>query len=371
MLIGIDASRAVTAQRTGTENYALYLIWALLERGGRHRFRLYFNQTPPAGLFAVQDNVEIRQIPFPRLWTHLRLGWEVRRHPPDVLFIPSHVLPIGYRGRSVVTVHDLGYIYYPEAHTRFQRWYLDWSTRMNAHCARTIIVDSLATKADLERIYGTSGDKIAVAYPAGSKVTRINNQAVLAACREHYRTGERYVLYVGSLQPRKNLPGLIKAFALAARELNLARDISLVLAGKQGWLPQDLSGIAAQEGVSDRLVLPGYVHQDDLAALLSGALVYVLPSFYEGFGLPVLEAMACGTPVICSEVSSLPEVAGEAALLVDPQDTRALAEAIANVCGDERLRNSLVARGLQRTTAFTWQATAGQVLAVLEAAGKQ
>src|SRR5512137_2939294 len=145
MLIGIDASRAVIEQRTGTENYALYLTRALLQLGSQHRFRLYFNRVPPPGLFATQDNLEICQIPFPRLWTHLRLGWEVRQRPPDVLFVPAHVLPIGYHGRSVVTVHDLGYIYYPEAHTGFQRWYLDWSTRMHTRQADTIIADSQAT----------------------------------------------------------------------------------------------------------------------------------------------------------------------------------------------------------------------------------
>ncbi|MCE5259179.1 MAG: glycosyltransferase family 4 protein [Chloroflexi bacterium] len=369
MLIGIDASRAVLPQRTGTENYALYLTRALLEMGSAHHFRLYFNQAPPVGLFIPSDRIELCIMPWPRLWTHIRLGWETARHPPDVLFVPSHVLPALYRGRSVVTVHDLGYIYYPEAHTAFQRWYLGWSTRSNARRAYIVIADSEATSLDLQRVYGIPKDKVSVAYPAGSSVTMVTDNAVLAECRRRYHTGQRYVLYVGSLQPRKNLPGLIRAFGLAAREYDLAADIRLVLAGKQGWLPEDLAGIAQAEGVGERLVLPGYIPEADLAALLSGALAYVLPSYYEGFGLPVLEAMSCGTPVICSNVSSLPEVAGDAALLVDPNDAASIAEALANISCDARLRLSLRERGLRRAAGFTWRNCAEQVLAALEAAG--
>lgn len=371
MLIGIDASRATASQRTGTENYSLYLVRALLALGSSHRFRLYFNQPPEPNLFLISNRVEQRILPFARMWSHLRLGWEVRRHPPDVLFVPSHVLPVAYCGPSVATVHDLGYLHYPQAHPTLQRWYLDWSTRLNARQAKVVVADSQATLADLERFYGTSSDKIQVAYPAGSALERVTDETVLAECRERYRTGRRYVLYLGSLQPRKNLSGLVRAFGLAVRELELAADISLVLAGKQGWLPEDLAGIARAEGVAERVVLTGYVPESDLAALLCGALVYVLPSFYEGFGLPVLEAMSCGTPVICSNVSSLPEVAGDAALLVDPSDTASLAEAIACICADEQLRQGMVNRGLSRAAQFSWHACAEQVMLAIEKAGRR
>lgn len=366
MLIGIDASRATTAQRTGTENYALYLTQALIEIGSPHHFRLYFNQAPPPGLFSANSAVEQCVIPFPRLWTHVRLGLELRKRPPDVLFVPSHVLPMFYRGPSVVTVHDLGYLVYPQAHTSFQRWYLDWSTRLNARKADYIIADSKATRTDLKRFYGTSIDRVQVAYPAGSKLQRVSDEVVLAGCRDRYRTGRRYVLYLGSLQPRKNLPGLVRAFAQAVHSLGLAPDITLVLAGRQGWLPEDLTGIARDEGIAERLVLTGYVSESDLPALLSGSLVFVLPSFYEGFGLPVLEAMSCGVPVICSDVSSLPEAAGDAAILIDPGDTAALAEAIACACTDEQLRRGMIERGYAQAARFSWRSCAEQVLQTIE-----
>jgi glycosyltransferase involved in cell wall biosynthesis len=371
MLIGIDASRAVALQRTGTENYSLYLIRALIELGAEHRFRLYFNQAPNPGLFTEYVKVEHRVIPFPRLWTQLRLAAETALHPPDVLFVPSHVVPFVHPRRCVVTIHDLGYLYYAQAHTRFQRWHLGWTTKFNARTAQRIIADSQATSNDLQKSYHVAGNKVVVAYPSGAgELHPVTDTAVLQQCRQRYRTGSQYLLYVGSLQPRKNLPTLVRAFGAAVRAKAIDPSIRLVLAGKQGWLPEDLGGIASDEGVKDRVELPGYVPDTDLSALLSGALAYILPSYYEGFGLPVLEAMACGTPVICSDVSSLPEVAGDAAMLVDPHDIAGLAHAMTRICNDPILRQTLIQLGLQRAKTFSWQTCARTVMDVLETVGK-
>jgi glycosyltransferase involved in cell wall biosynthesis len=167
MLIGIDASRAVVARRTGTETYSLRLICNLMALGTGHRLRLYTNGQPPAGLFVgdlAAANVELRSIPFPRLWTHLRLSAEMAVRPPTVLFVPAHVLPLIHPRRSVVTVHDLGYLAYPEAHKTGDRRYLDWSTRWNARCATAVIADSAATKADLIRACGVDERKIRVIH---------------------------------------------------------------------------------------------------------------------------------------------------------------------------------------------------------------
>lgn len=367
MLIGIDASRAVAAERTGTENYTLYLIRALVARGGERRFRLYLQRQPGEGLLPRSERVTWRVIPFPRLWTHMRLAWETLWHAPDVLFVPAHVLPLVHPRRCVVTVHDLGFRHYPQAHTRWSRWYLEWSTRRNARVARRVIVDSQATRADLMACYGTPADKIVVAYPAGSEgMAPVRDADALAAVRTRYGTGERYFLYVGTLQPRKNIPALVRAYAALVAAGTLAADVNLVVSGKQGWLSAEIAATVAELGLQQRVVLTGYVSQADLPALLSGALAYVLPSWYEGFGLPVLEAMACETPVICSNVSSLPEVAGDAALLVPPDDVPALSEALRKIYSEPALRDSLVARGRARAAAFTWERCAEQVLAVLD-----
>ena len=367
MLIGIDASRAVAAERTGTENYALHLIRALVALGSAHRFRLYFNQTPSDDLLPQGDGVEWRVIPLSRLWTHLRLGWEVAIHPPDVLFVPSHVLPLIHPRRSVATVHDLGYLYHPRAHTRRSRWYLGWATRHNARAARRVIVDSLATRDDLARWYGVSPAKTVLAYPAGVRdLAPVADPDEVAAVRRRYNTGARYVLYVGTLQPRKNVETLVRAFARLARRGLLPGDTRLVLAGRRGWLAEGIDRAIAASGCAERIVIPGYVAGEDLAALLSGALAFVMPSWYEGFGLPVLEAMACGAPVVCSRAASLPEVAGDAALLFDPADEGALAEALARLAAEPALRAELAVRGMRRARAFTWERCAEIVLSTLE-----
>ena len=317
MLIGIDASRAVAARRTGTETYSLRLICNLTSLGTGHRFRLYTNGQPPAGLFGgdrAAVDVELRAIPFPRLWTHLRLSAEMAVRPPAVLFVPAHVLPLIHPRRSVVTIHDLGYLAYPEAHNPGDRRYLDWSTRWNARRATIVIADSEATRADLIRAYGVDGSKIRVIYLGRDEtLAPVRDDRVLAEVRARCGIAAHYLLYVGTLQPRKNLARVIESFARAAAAPAFS-GIQLVLAGKKGWLYDDLFAQVERSGLAGRVLFPGYIEDADLPALLSGALAFVFPSLYEGFGIPVLEAGACGVPVITSNTSSLPEVAGSGEL---------------------------------------------------------
>jgi glycosyltransferase involved in cell wall biosynthesis len=375
MHIGIDASRATAARRTGTENYSLHLIRNLLDLGGAHRFRLYFNQPPPAGLFP--DQAEWHIMRFPRLWTHVRLSWEMLVQPPDLLFVPSHVLPLIHPRCSVVTVHDLGYHYHPETHTLFQNLYLRWSTRYNARTATRVLADSEATCRDLIHYYGIPKDRIAVVYPGRDEtLAPVTDPAALAAVRARYELSSPYLLYVGTLHPRKNLVRLVQAFASAVQsEAERSRppgsNLQLVLVGQKGWLYDDIFAQVRKLGIADRVILTGYVPDADLPTLLSGALAFVFPSLYEGFGLPVLEAMACGTPVICSNTSSLPEVAGDAALLIDPLDPHELAGAIHRIITDSGLRSLLVARGYEQIQRFSWHRCAQEALRVLEEAGRE
>jgi len=370
MIIGIDASRAAAEQRTGTEAYATFLIRALivLASGHGHRLRLYFNGPPAPALFADAPHVERVVIPQRRLWTHLRLGRELRARPPDVFFTPAHVIPLGYRGPSVATVHDLGYEYFPEAHPRRQLAYLRWSTRHNARAARRVLADSRATRDDLVKFYRTNPGKINVVYPgADPDLRRVTDEAAIAATCARYGIRLPYLLYLGTLQPRKNLVRLVESFATSG----LHNDgYTLVLVGRAGWLSAPL--LAAIDNspsvVRDHILLPGYVSDADKAALLSGATALVFPSLYEGFGFPVLEAQACGTPVICSGTSSLPEVAGQGALLVDPQDTGSLAATMRRLAGDETLRAGLIEHGYVNVRRFTWAAAAAGAMATLEAA---
>ncbi len=361
MVIGIDASRATVARRTGTENYARRLIDALLAAGGGHRFTLYFRGEPAPGAF---PGAERRVIPFPRLWTHVRLSYELlARRRPDVLFVPAHVLPLAHPLPSVVTVHDLGYRYFPGAHPLRQRLYLDWSTRFSARAATHVIADSRATQRDLARFYGVPAEKVTVVYPGRDERLR---PADPAPVRARHGLGPDYLLYVGTLQPRKNLGRLMEA---AASLRDRWPGLQLVLAGQPGWQAGPI--LAQARASADFVRLLDYVPDDELAGLYSGARAFVFPSLYEGFGLPVLEAMACGPPVVCSATSSLPEVAGEAALLVDPEDTAALAGAIGQLLADDPLRASLAAKGLAQIQRFSWSRAAEQTLNVLAQAAAE
>ena len=378
MVIGVDASRTVTAEHTGTEAYAYHLIQALipLTRQKDYYLRLYFNQAPRPDLFPALPHLESVVIPFPRLWTHFRLAWELQKRPPDVFFTPAHVIPMTYFGRSVATIHDLGYHYFPEAHPRNQLAYLRWSTRHNGRRSRRLIADSQATKTDLIRLYAIDPARIDVIYPAvDPHLKPVLDQNTLAAVQQKYGITPPYLLYIGTLQPRKNLVRLIQAHAAS----NVPHQ--LLLAGKQGWLAQPILDTIPNlqpplpcppapplPRSPNPILLPGFVADSDKAALISGATALLYPSLYEGFGFPVLEAQACGTAVLCANSSSLPELAGEAALMVDPLDTEALAVAIQRLAGDEPLRRQLIEKGFENVKRFSWQKTARQVLATLEQA---
>lgn len=370
MIIGIDASRTTTSHRTGTEAYAYRLIDALLppavDRG--HRLRLYFNQSPAADLFPTSEHVERVIIPQRRLWTHLRLGRELRRRPPDVFFTPAHVIPIGYHGTAVATVHDLGYEQFPEAHPWRQLAYLRWSTRHNARVARRVIADSIATRDDLMRFYATDAAKIDVVYPGTDPdLRRVDDETKIAGALTRHGIRPPYLLYLGTLQPRKNLIRLVEAFAASGL---YDQGYSLVLAGKQGWLAASLLDAIGSlpSAVRNCVLLPGYIDEIEKSLLLSGATALVFPSLYEGFGFPVLEAQACGAPVICANTSSLPEVAGQGAILVDPLDTTALAEVMRRVAGDSDLQHNLITTGYANLARFSWPDAAARVLDVLEQA---
>jgi glycosyltransferase involved in cell wall biosynthesis len=354
--IGIDASRSVSAQPTGTELYSRCLIEALLDRApDRFYFRLYFNQPPHSALSSQHS--AIRVMPFPRLWTHLRLSAEMMFHRSDLLFVPAHVLPIIHPRRSVVTVHDLGYLYFPEAHPPRQRWYLDRSTRWHTRTAAHLLADSAATKRDLINQYHADPDTITVAYPGlDPSVKRVDEPAEIARVKAKYHIEGDYLLYLGTIQPRKNLQRLIEAFS----QLPTASG-QLLLAGKPGWCSDQLL-----QQASNRVHFIGYVNAADKNTLLSGATAFVFPSLYEGFGFPVLEALACGAPVLCSNTSSLPEVAGDAAMLINPLLVDDIARGLREITMNEDLRKKLIERGYRQAQTFTWQACADSVLEVFE-----
>ncbi|RPJ02223.1 MAG: glycosyltransferase family 1 protein, partial [Chloroflexi bacterium] len=257
--------------------------------------------------------------------------------------------------------HDLGYVYFPEALPTLARRYLDWSTRHSVHRATKVIVDSLATSQDLAAHYGVPESRIKLVYPGvDESLAPVTDPKTLMTLRTRYKLPERYLLFVGTLQPRKNIARIVQGYA-RWRESEPGTDVSLVLAGQRGWL-FDPAWVAGVKGV----ILPGYVDDADVAALYSGALALVFPTLHEGFGFPVLEAMRCGTPVITSSTSSLPEVAGDSALLINARNVDEIARAIGRIVSSAALRAELIAKGFKQAQKFTWERAAEQALRVLE-----
>ncbi len=355
MRIAIDASRATVARATGTEHYSRELIRALLRADSGHEFHLFFRDAPPAGLFSgprLQQHV----VPLPRLWTHLRLAAALYALRPDVSFVPAHSLPLLLPGPAVVTVHDLGFRHFPAAHPAAARRYLELTTRHSARRATLVLADSQATAADLQRFYSIAPQKLRVVYPGVARLA-IGDPAAL---RRKYDLPDRYFLFLGTLQPRKNLPVIVAAWQ-RWRAAHPQDGAGLVLAGGRGWLFDE-----EEYAQLDDVHLPGYIADEDLGALYAGALALLFPSLHEGFGFPVLEAMHCGTPVITSRSSSLPELAGAAALLVDPTDVTDMTQQMTRLMSDQTLRKGLIRAGHAQAAEFTWERTARATLDALQ-----
>lgn len=363
MRIAIDASRTTRARVTGTERYALELIRALIDLNDTldppHTLTLYFRDAPAPDLLPHSQHVTQRVLPFPRLWTHLRFAAALWGDRPDVIWVPAHTLPFVFPGRAAVTVHDLGYKPYPRAHRRSQVFWLEIYTRWSAWRAQIVLADSEATRRDLNRYYRTPLDKIRVVYPG----VTIPTAGDLAAVRHKYALPNHYWLYLGTLQPRKNIGSIVGAYH-QWRYQHPDDPAELVLAGGKGWKFEDhwVNG----EGIH----LPGYIDEADKGTLLAGARALLFPSLYEGFGFPVIEAMGVGTPVICSNTSSLPELAGDAALYVDPHILKMLTERMSRLTTDNDLRDTLIQRGYDRPQHFTWEQAAQTALNALIAAGE-
>ncbi|HZO32932.1 MAG TPA: glycosyltransferase family 1 protein [Chloroflexota bacterium] len=366
MLIGIDASRAVVARRTGTERYALEITRALVEAAPDDRFVLYFNQPPSAGLLPRSARVRWRVIPSPRLWTVGRLSLEMAVRPPDVLFVPAHSLPPVVPRATVATIHDLGYLHFPGEHPAPTRWLRRLANRWSARRATRVVAISGATRDDLVTYDGVRPDRIDVVHHGHAPWFKpVDDAGLIEATKARHGLGAPYFLFIGTLQPRKNLERLLAAFDRVAAD---RPDLLLALVGAAGWQPERLERALARVQARDRIRLLGYVEDADLPPLLSGSLGLAFPSLYEGFGLPALEAMACATPVLTSNTSSLPEVVGDAALLVDPLDVDAIAEGLRKLAGSSDLRKHLGTLGLARAADFTWQRAAPQTLAVIRSA---
>lgn len=300
------------------------------------------------------------------LWEQCVAPIQTRRDHLDVLFCPVNVVPLVGTVPSVVTVHDLAFIEHPEAFHASKRRYLDLMTRLSVRRARRIIAVSAHTKRDLVERYRVPPDKVTVIPNAADDRFRpADDTDAVSRFRATNHLPARYILFVGTLEPRKNLRRLVEAFASVSEN---TRDVTLVIIGASGWLTSDLAPLVRERGLTERVIFKGYVPDADLPHWYQAAAVFCYPSLYEGFGLPVLEAMACGTPVVASDTSAIPEVAGDAALLVNPTDVTALAGALTDVLNDPARQEAMRCAGIARAKAYSWGRTARATLDVIRAA---
>ena len=294
------------------------------------------------------------------LWEQTIQPWQIRRLALPLLHSLAFVQPLATGCRSVVTVYDLSFLVYGRLFRSWHRRYLTWGTRLSTRRAQRVIAISESTKRDLIRAFGLPPEKIRV-IPCGVDERFLVERRATGA-RPRRPLPERFVLFVGTLEARKNVTGLIRAFARAKRAAALPHH--LVLVGAPGPRAYEIDRVVEQAGVRDHVVLTGYVARDELPLIYGAAELFVYPSLYEGFGLPPLEALASGVPVIVSDAASLPEVVGDAGVYVRPHDERALAEAMASVLADSGLRQDLSARGRARARQFSWARAAASTAAL-------
>ncbi len=367
--VALDA-HMVGEQETGNETYLVNLIRGLAEVDTATSYLLY--SPHPAALRAcgpLPANFAIRRVwPSPApLRIPVGLPARTVRDQADVLHV-TYIAPPVIPAAVVATVHDISFALFPEAFSPRDRWILSTLVPRTLRRAEAVITVSEHSRREIVRQYSTPEDKITVVYQPVSPAFRPIEPSAVDAVSARFGFARAYILAVGNLQPRKNLSRLLHAYAMLRQQG--AYTGQLVLVGKSKWQGSHLVDLVRRLGLQREVVFTGYVAEDELAALYNGADVFVYPSLYEGFGLPPLEAMACGCPVVASDSSSLPEVIGDAGMTVDPLSTSALAAAIERLLCDDALRQALVGRGLARAEQFSAASFAAATQAVYERAAR-
>lgn len=299
------------------------------------------------------------------IWDQFSFPRKAARAKVDILHQPCFSAPIFYQGKVIITIHDLISHYFPQNMPSGSRLYFSKWMPLTYNRAQKIIAISENTKKDIMKLLKIPEEKIVVIHSAVSEDFRpMTDQAKIEAVKKKYQTGEKFILDVGTLEPRKNLPFLVRAYNIALKEGKI--DHNLVLTGKKGWYYESLFILIKELKLEDKVILPGYVADEDLPALYNAADLFCFPSLYEGFGFPPLEALSCGTPVIAADNSSIPEVVGAAGILLPIDDEKIWAENIIKVLTDSKMILDLSKKGLAQSKKFSWNKTAQETIKVYE-----
>lgn len=350
-ILGIDASRSTRAKPTGVEQYSNEIISALLGEVTDFELRLY----TPEWITRFPRKVQ-RRIRAKRLWTLLRLSWEMLWHKPDVLFVPAHVLPFFAPRASFVTVHDIAYEKIPESYGWMKRTYLRWGTRRAVKRASKVIVPTESVKMDLIEIYRADAEKVVVIPHGVSPLPAVSAAQIKNFYKKHRLTKkEPLFFFIGRLESKKNLLTLVEAWSIVQKMYSKGR---LMLAGMNGHGFEEIAARIEKEGLSESVLTPGYISEVEASCLFHSATCFIFPSREEGFGLPVLQAFEAGCLVIASDIPPLREVAGDAALFADPGHAKDFAEQMMRILEDEKLRADLTLAAVAQLKKFSWEKAA-------------
>ena len=368
MIIGVDGNEANIANRVGVGQYSLSILkeWQKIA-SLNNQFIIYLSQPPQFWMPKKNRYFSYRIFGPQRFWTQFALPFNLffKKRVIDVFFSPAHYAHRFSPIKTMVTIHDLAYFYYPQEFKKNDLWQLKSWTKYSVKKAAKIIAVSQNTKKDLIKFYKINPEKITVVHN-GYDTKRLNSQlgsSQIEKIKRKYKINSDYVVYLGTLQPRKNVDALIKAFSQVNKQSNR---LKLVLVGKKGWLYKSIFAQVKKSGLEKRVIFTGFVPDEEIPFLLTGAKLFVLPSLYEGFGITVLEAMACGVPVLVSRVSSLPEVVGSAGRYIEnPQNYSEISQKITQILENPKLQKELSEKGIKQAQKFSWQKCAEETLKVL------
>lgn len=372
MNIGINGFEAVVPRfgynkdtgipnRVGSSLYCFELLKNLEKIDKKNTYEIYLPQSPTNDLPKSSENWKYKVLPSRKMWTLTSLSFELMKNRSlDVFFTPTHYLPLFAPKKSVVSILDVSYIYFPELFKKKDLIQLKKWTEYSANKSRKILTISSSSKSDIIKEYRVPEDKVEVIYPGINTSLGTGNTLKMEDIEKKFGIKSKYILFVGTIQPRKNIKRLIEAYS------KIDTEVSLVIVGRRGWQYEEILNAPEVFGVKEKVKFIENVSDEDLPSLYKNAEFFILPSLYEGFGIPVLEAMNYGVPVITSKVSSLPEVGGDAALYIDPENVSDIASKMEKLLKDSDLRQELIKKGKKQKEKFSWEISAAQTLEVLE-----
>jgi len=374
MLVGIDGNEANVAERVGVNEYAFQILWGIYRNRGKwrqkHKFLIYLSSPPRKEMPPSEPTFKYKVLPGGRMWilTRLMLNLFIGREKPDVFFSPNHYVPPLAPMPRVVSIMDLGYLEFTGQFKKLDYWQLRLWSAWSIYVSNYIIAISKSTKRSIVKQYNTTESKIVVTYLAvdGQVEGKMPSKQASKKIVKKYANNSEYALFLGTLKPSKNIEGILVAFSKIIPEFSA---VKLLIVGKRGWMYDNIFRKVVELELGEKVVMTGFVSEKEKYALIEGARVFLLPSFWEGFGIDALNAMKIGVPVVVSDRGSLPEVVGNAGIVVDPENIDDIAAGMRKVLkAGNKDYNNMVKKGKKQAARFSWDKTALQTIKVLEKA---